>query len=201
MARNGTGKEAMRYRRILFVEALLQTNNKTQSAIAVGVSEKAACAEAIRMCKEPFVIELLAKRRREIIAKTMLTSDNVLANLSRAINFDIRKMFVPLVGEDGKAALDERGKPKMRQLEVWELDDDTALAIQGLEFDEISVGREENRRVIGRTTKLKACDRNVAREQAMKHFGHYEADNKQGKTVVIERIERVIVDASWDVKK
>lgn len=179
MARNGTGKEAMRYRRILFVEALLQTNNKTQSAIAVGVSEKAACAEAIRMCKEPFVIELLAKRRREIIAKTMLTSDNVLANLSRAINFDIRKMFVPLVGQDGKAALDERGKPKMRQLEVWELDDDTALAIQGLEFDEITAGKN----VIGRTTKLKACDRNVAREQAMKHFGHYEADNKQKNTL------------------
>lgn len=177
----GTSKAESAKRRALFVEEYISNGgNATQAAITAGFSPKGARAAASRLLTDNNIGAEVIRRRAELVEKAQLSSEETLRSMARAVKFDPRKLFAPVIGGDGKPEKDEHGRMKMRRLEVWELDDDTALAIQGVEFDEIKAGGF----VIGQTMKLKACDRNVAREQAHKFHGHYQKDNDQLGTAV-----------------
>jgi hypothetical protein len=51
--------------------------------------------------------------------------------------------------------------------------------LTGVEVTEETIGRGGNRETVGYTKKVKWLDKNVSREQAMKHLGLYKEDNKQ----------------------
>lgn len=161
----GTSTAAADDRRARFVEAMVVHNdNATKAAEAIGHKPGRAAEQAgYRMSKDVVVRRLLEERRAERLEKAKATADEVIISATRDIRFDPGKLY----NEDGGL------KP------IHELDEDTRLALRGMEqFDEFA-GRGEDRELIGYTKKLKFPEKTAAREQLMKHFGLYELDNKQ----------------------
>ena len=124
-------------------------------------ASKLAATDKVRLR----VKELLA----EVTAAGILEAAEVVRDLARALRFDPRKLY----HVDGKLKA------------VTELDDDTALALAGVEVIE---GPGE---VKSLTKKLKWLDKNVVREQALKHFGLYGKDNTQKADVIKQFMEAV----------
>lgn len=151
-------------RRQHFAEAYLANGgNATQAAIACGLSVKTAYSAGQRMLKHVEVATRIKEQQSQLSAKFALRAEDVIRSLGQAIHFDPRKLYRP----DGSL------KP------VHELDDDTAMALSGFEVTEEFSGRGEQRTSTGLTRKVKWLDKNVAREQAIKHLGLYERDNAQ----------------------
>jgi len=98
-----------------------------------------------------------------VLSKLELTTESVLRSLAQAVHFDPRKLY------------DEHGNLKP----ITELDDDTAMALSGVEVMEEFAGRGEKRELVGYTKKVKWLDKNAARDQAMKHLGMFREDNNQ----------------------
>ena len=98
-----------------------------------------------------------------MLSKLELTTESVLRSLAQAVHFDPRKLY------------DEHGNLKP----ITELDDDTAMALSGVEVMEEFAGRGEKRELMGYTKKVKWLDKNAARDQAMKHLGMFREDNNQ----------------------
>jgi phage terminase small subunit len=177
----GTSKASAAHRRALFVEAYLRNGgNATQASIEAGFPPISAGRNADRLMKDSEISAKIASRRAELLAAaeklTAITSEEVVLSMTRAVRFDPRKLFRP----DGS------------MVPIYELDDDTALALQAIEVDEIKADGQ----LLGFTRKIKACDRNVAREQAHKFFGHYKEDNKQkGESAISALLAAVGLDA------
>lgn len=155
-------------KRALFVEAYIENGGHgAKAAITAGYSKKRARITASELLADRNISEQIEKRRAVVIAaaqkKTGLTAEEVMDSLARDIRFDPAK----LKNDDGTMK------------DVKDMDEDTRLALRGMEVDEIAIGRGEDRTVIGHTTKVKFPEKTSAREQGMKHFGLYEADNEQ----------------------
>jgi phage terminase small subunit len=160
----GTSKDAAAARKRLFVEAYIQNGgNATEAAKKAGYSKATAYSQGSRLLKDVEVQKALEGRQEKLAAKFELTTEAVLKNLAQAIYFDPRKLY------------DENGRLK----DVHELDDDTVMALSGVEVKE-EFDYEDGKRVHnGYTKKLKWLDKNTARDQAMKHLGLFREDNKQ----------------------
>jgi len=173
-----SSQAAAESRRTLFIEAYLANGgNATNAAKAAGFSEKSAHQQGCALLKHPKVIHRLDERRKELAQKYELTTENVIKSLAQAVYFDPRKLY------------DENGNLKP----ITELDDDTAQALSGFEVMEEKGSGEDRGKVIGFTKKVKWLDKNVAREQAMKHLGLYEQDNKQRNP--LENLPRDVIQA------
>lgn len=166
----GTSRAEAQKRRALFVEAMADPSlggNATKAAIKAGFGEKSARRLAARLMADPKIRAAVEARSRAVIEAacegTELTAMEVMRSLARDLRFDPAKM------------LDERGQIKP----LHEMDEDTRLALRGLEHEALFVGRGEDRTQIGTVHKVKFPEKTAAREQAMKHFGLYELDNRQ----------------------
>jgi phage terminase small subunit len=161
----GTSKESAETRKKLFVEAYIaNSGNATAAAEAAGYSPgPSARVQGSRMLADPNIASMIEARTKKLVDKFELTTEAVLRNLSQAIFFDPRKLY----REDGSLK------------DVHELDDDTAMALAGLEVTEEKGSGDDRGKVVGYTKKLKWLDKNSAREQAMKHLGQYREDNNQ----------------------
>lgn len=156
---SGTSKEAAEMRRKIFVNAYMANGqNATKAAIEAGYSKVSAQVTGSRLLDEPEVKRMLAERRAELVAKYELTTDMVLRSLVQELTFDPRKLF----DSDGEL------------IPVTELDDDTAAALTGMET--VQIGSADAPVFI---RKFKWGSKSAAREQAMKHLGLFEKDNKQ----------------------
>lgn len=118
---------------------------------------------AMKRLKETEVVLAIERCRARTLAKaqekTQVTADEMLASLARDLKFDPAKMY------------DEKGVMKS----IHEIDEDTRLALRGLDTDQI----RKRGKVIGVSVKAKFPEKTTAREQGMKHFGLYKEDNKQ----------------------
>lgn len=177
----GTSKEAAEQRKLLFIESFISNGgNATQAAITAGFSAKSAGQQASRLLKDANVAEEIERRRIELREKVELTTEKVLRNLAQTIMLDPRKLFRP----DGSL------------VPIHELDYDTAQALSGFEVVEMAGGMKVGgegavRHVPMFTKKVKWLDKNSAREQAMKHLGLYEKDNKQRVDALGELLNQV----------
>lgn len=107
----------MNARQQRFVDEFLKLGNATQAAIAAGYSKKTAKQIGSRLLSNVAVAAAIAKRQTKAAAKAELTAEFVTRGLMRLASVDPRKLFRP----DGTA------------IPPHEWDDDTALAVQGLE--------------------------------------------------------------------
>lgn len=181
-AKPGTTPEAAQARRLKFVEAYISNGeNATDAAIAAGFSAHTAGSQGSRLLKDVNVQAQIRERRAQLLNKLELTTEAVLRSLAQAVFFDPRKLYRP----DGTLKA------------VHELDDDTAMALAGLEVtQEMGPGpvdtelepqphggglkRQQGQKVLRSiTAKVKWHDKTAAREQAMKHLGLFKADNTQ----------------------
>jgi hypothetical protein len=61
------------------------------------------------------------------------------------------------------------------------IDGDTLAALRGVKIDPVEIGEGKNKKIVYRV-EVKFPEKTAAREQAMKHFGLYERDNKQSRS-------------------
>lgn len=137
----------------LFVEAMVANGgNRTKAAQAAGHKPGRASEKAgERYMKDPATKRLLKARQAQALKAARITANDTMASLARDLNFDPARLF------------DEDGRLK----KIHELDPDTRMALRGVDVDDDG------------TLKIKFPEKTAAREQAMKHFGLYERDNKQ----------------------
>jgi len=142
-----------------------------------------ACAELLRISKKrlksmlssPSFQTRLKERRAEVIAqameKTQITVEETLASLARDLRFDPAKLY------------DQNGV----FMPIHEMDEDTRLAIGG------SITESGIRGVA--KASIRFPDKLAVREQAMKYFGMYEADNRQRAPVLVSGVLSVTPEA------
>lgn len=168
----GTSKEAAEKRRADFVEAFLTNGgNATAAAITAGYSPRTARFQASVLLTEPNVCSLIDHRRRELLAASRLTTEELAKDLARTIRFDPRKLY----RDDGTL------RP------IHELDDDTALCLTGIEIT-------TDGKTLVTTKKLKWESKTTARDQAMRMLGMFELDNRQ-KGSPLDGLPRELVQA------
>ena len=171
----------------LFVEAYCANGgNGTDAYIDAGFTARTrqtAAVESSKLLSNPKISKLVEEKRAAMLKaaedKTLLTAHEVLQDLAEARRFDPAKMY----GEDGQI------------LPVRDMPPEVRMHLEGVEVDEIAVGKGADRRVIGQTVKVKYPKKSVAREQAMKHFGLFEKDNKQQAPLIPPVIEVVGIRA------
>lgn len=146
---------------------------------------------------KPAVQKRIAELRARAARRAEVSSADALESLARAIRFDPRRLMTAVLDADGNLTRDADDRPVMRTLEVWELDDDTADALTGLEvIERHGTDAEGKPAIVSRVKKFKWLDKNAAREQAMKHLGLYEKDNRQqGDAAVRALVEAVGLNA------
>jgi hypothetical protein len=155
----GTSKEAAAARKHLFVEAYLANGgNATEAAKSAGYSPKTAYQQGPRLLKDVQVATELRARAQGLAKKYELTTDMVVRSIVQELTFDPARLY----GQDGQL------------LPVDKLDEDTRMALVSLEAEQH--GSPEAPVYV---RKVKWAQRQAAREQAMKHLGMFEADNKQ----------------------
>lgn len=147
----------------VFVAEYLKDRNGTQAAIRAGYSKATAGSQAERLLKKAEICAAVEEGLNRITAKCELSVERTLREVARIAYFDPRRMFR------------EDGSPK----ELYELDDDTAAAISGLEVLEEFEGSGPDRIKVGHVKKYKISDKNSALDKAMKHLGLFEKDNGQ----------------------
>lgn len=132
--------------------------------------DAAVWVAASKLMDNPKVSVRVKALQEQHAAKLEITAERVLKEVARIAFFDIRRIF----NEDGTLK------------KVWELDDDTAAAIAGIEA--IDIGGDGQLMI---SKKFKVADKNVALEKLVKHLGLYELDNKQKTDPVAELLQQL----------
>jgi len=167
----GRSAAAMVERERLFIEAYIANGGDgANAARAAGYASSGAKSRARTLLKRSSVIAALAERRDKLARKFELTSEAVIAELSKIVHADPRRLF----GADGK----------MLPMQDWP--DDMAAVVASVETDELFEGQGNARKFIGYTKKVRFWDKNSAIEKAMKHLGLYEKDNRQKASALAE---------------
>jgi phage terminase small subunit len=175
----GTSKVSADDRRAAFVEAYLcNGNNVAEAARTAGFSPKTAHAQGARLLKDVRVSTVLNSRRTEIAENNELSTNEIMADMARALRFDPRKLY----NKDGTL------KP------IHELDDDTALCLTGIE---VVVKPGPDGEAPQFVKKIKWETKSTARDQALKVFGMYEKDNKQ-KAGALDGLPRELIQLMVD---
>lgn len=155
----GTSKEAAAKRRHDFVEAYIANGgNATQAAVTAGFSGKTAGSQGQRLLKDVEVARLIADRAKTLAKKYELTAELVTRSIVQDLTFDPARLY----NEDGSLKA------------ITELDEDVRMALTAVEFEQI--GSPEAPVFV---RKFKWATKQGAREQAMKHLGMFEVDNRQ----------------------
>lgn len=126
--------------------------NATRAAVTAGFSARTAYAAGSRILNLVETQAELKRRTATYTAKVALTAEETIRSIARAMRFDYRK----LLGPDGKF------------LPAHEWDEDTAMELEGVEFEHVGRGKRAKVKV-----KLRGPSKATARDQAMKHFGLY----------------------------
>jgi phage terminase small subunit len=162
--KQGTSKASAADRHQMFVDAFIRNGrNATQAAIAAGYSPRTARQQGARLLTDVSVCAGITKRSEKLAEKYELTTESVIAELSKIVHADPRKMF----DADG-CLLHPKNWP-----------DELAGVIASVEVTEEFSGRGESRELVGYTKKVKLWDKNSAIDKAMKHLGLFAEDNKQ----------------------
>lgn len=190
----GTSKEAAAARKQRFIEAYIANGgNASDAAKAAGYSAHSAAQQASRLLTDAKVSQQIADRSAKLAKKYELTTDLVVRSIVQEMTFDPANLY------------DAAGRLKP----ITELDEDTRMALVGLEIiEETAQGavgtelepqphggglkRQTGQRVlVSRTAKVKWAPKQGAREQAMKHLGMFKADNAQ--RTAVEGVPREVL--------
>lgn len=136
----------------LFVKAYLVDLNAKASAISAGYSAKTAEITGSKLLRVPKVAAEIQKAMDKRAKKFDISADTVLQELARLAFHDPRKFF----DDDGRI------KP------ISELDDDTAMALAGIETFHKIVGDGKDGMAV--VTKIKTADKGANLERLGRHL-------------------------------
>lgn len=155
----GTSKQAAGEKKKLFAEAYIANGgNASEAAKSAGYSAKTAGVTGCRLLKDVQVQSILGERQKALANKYELTAEAIIKSIAQELHFDPANLF----NEDGSVK------------SVSEMDADTRMALVSIET--LQLGDPESPAII---RKIKWATKHQAREQAMKHLGMFEQDNKQ----------------------
>ena len=161
------GQGGLTQKQEAFCLAFIQTGNASEAyrrAYTAGrMAAKTVHECASRTLADRKVSARVAELRAEVVERAQITATQVMANLARDMNFDPAR----LIHDDGT--------PK----QLHELDEDTRLALRDFKLTVRYEGKGAKCKAVGYELEVKFPEKTAAREQAMKHFGLYERDNKQ----------------------
>lgn len=153
-----------------FVAEYLIHFNATKAAAAIGFPKEHAKMNGYRMMQKPEVRAAIKAAQDERLERLKMTADEVLIGLARVARFDVRKLY----REDGSL------------IPVHELDDETAMAIAGIDVDVRHEQNGDDEPVMVETRKIKASDRMKALESLGRVHGLFEKDNKQQQPILFD---------------
>jgi phage terminase small subunit len=113
---------------------------------------------ASRLRSNAIVAERIKELQEVAAEQAVFTKRDILLRLKQLVDFDARKLFK------------EDGMPKP----ISELDDDTAMAVQGLDVMEEFEDVDGMKVFVGYTKKYKLADRGQNIERAMRHLGLFQ---------------------------
>jgi len=175
----GSSQSAKEARITQFVEAYFANGGNTgEAARTAGYSPRSADNAAWRLMKDAKVSQRIADRQATLRESLELNTEGVLRNLAQAVYFDPRKLYK----DDGTLK------------RVIDLDDDTAMALAGIEVVErgVTLVKDGVITVVPEyTKKVKWLDKNAARDQANKILGHYEAHNVQPLAAMATAVDKM----------
>ena len=122
------------------------------------VAYNTASTNAWKLMQRPDMQALITDIRDQAVAKAGLGIDDALNKLRQLLMYDVRKLF------------HADGRPKS----VHELDDDTAMAVVGI--DVVTAGNAETG--IGEVRKYKLADRIAALDKAMRYHNLFKEEQK-----------------------
>lgn len=155
----GTSKQAAGEKKKLFAEAYIANGgNASEAAKSAGYSAKTAGVTGCRLLKDVQVQSILGERQKALANKYELTAEAIIKSIAQDLHFDPANLF----NGDGSVKA------------VAEMDADTRMALVSIET--LQLGDADSPAII---RKIKWATKHQAREQAMKHLGMFEKDNKQ----------------------
>lgn len=155
----GTSKQAAGEKKKLFAEAYIANGgNASEAAKSAGYSAKTAGVTGCRLLKDVQVQSILGERQKALANKYELTAEAIIKSIAQDLHFDPANLF----NGDGSVKA------------VAEMDADTRMALVSIET--MQLGDADSPAII---RKIKWATKHQAREQAMKHLGMFEQDNKQ----------------------
>jgi phage terminase small subunit len=172
-----------------FVREYLIDLNATQAYLRAGFKVKPTSArvQSCRLLADPNIASAIEAAMGERAKRTEITQDRVLQELARIAFFDLRTLY----REDGSLKA------------MHELDDEAAAVLAGVDVVETkgnaAIGGEDGiRHVAEYVKKVKIPDKVAALGLAMRHLGMLkdktELTGPNGGPVVVEKIERIVVD-------
>lgn len=149
----GNSKKAAEGKKALFVEAYLSNGgNATEAALAAGYSQGGASKAGYRLSNNVQIMSMIGQRQGEVLKKYQLNTEDVFRSISQELHFNPKRLY----NEDGSLKA------------ITELDDDTAMALSGIEFEQH--GSPEAPVFV---RKVKWGARSSARDHLMKHLGMF----------------------------
>jgi phage terminase small subunit len=155
----------------LFVAEYLVDLNATRAAMVAGYSEKTAKAQGSRLLTNVDVSEAIAAKHGKRLTNLEITADRVLQEIAKLAFHDPRKFYE----SDGSLK------------RIQDIDDDTAMALAGMEVTELFEGTGDEKHCYGLLKKIKHSEKRASLELLGKHlklFGDAAQAGINGKLVV-----------------
>lgn len=137
-----------------FVDEYLIDLNATQAAIRAGYSKKTAGQIGEQNLKKLEIAAAIQEEMDKRGTRTEITADRVLEEIAKLAFFDPRKFF------------NSDGSP----IPIQDLDDNTAMALSGIDVLEEFEGSGNDRVFVGYTKKFKLTDKKASLELLGRHL-------------------------------
>lgn len=171
-------------RQARFVAEYLVDFNGTRAAKSAGYANASAHVAACELLKLPKIAAQISKVRDKVTGKAELSAVTTLEELRRILVFDPAR----IVDENGALLPLNRMAPDVR------------ACISSIEIDEAWVGEGEERKLVGRTGKVRFWSKPAALSAAMKHFDLLQAAGLS-KTNRTAEEEKTVEAAKAELKK
>ena len=135
--------------------------------------DKTVDSKASTLANTDKVLERLNDLRKKAEDKTILSVNQVLAEVGKIAIFDIRDLYHPETGE---------------LLQPHQLSDNAAAVVAGLK-NRTELGEES----VSSIDEYKTYDKTKALDMLMKHHGLYEKDNKRDIIATVEQVTKLPV--------
>lgn len=144
-----------------FAQAYVETGNSAEAYRRAystkNCTEKTVWEAGSRTLSISKVSARVKELQANVLKKHEVTVDKVINEYRKLAFLDTRKAF------------DENGHLK----NIQDLDDDTAAAVAGIEFEEVFEGRGDDRSHVGTIHKIKLSDKIRALDSLAKHLGMF----------------------------
>lgn len=142
--------------------------NIGRAAGMIGISPQTAS----KYLKRADVVEYLQAKQKELQNTSQIKLERVIEEYRRIAFGDIRRLY------------NEHGALK----EMYELTEEEAAMIDGIDVEEIFEWFEGERIHVGRIKKLKRASKTVALDALARHLGMFKEDNEQKRVLIAVKI-------------